>query len=281
MTTNSTSSTLQANSLDSPKGSKPASAGRAEVDERLYVASVEKAMRVLEAFDKSASELSIADIALRTGMGRSAAQRFVYTLCRLGYLRRHPAARLYSLSTKLVGLVGGMLSANARLQAAYPVLSQLAQETHETVSWVELDGDDIVVLGNIPSEHLASVNLPVGSRFAALPASSGQVLLCQESDAVLRAMLRRLEPAVRARFGDREDDDIIALIERTGSEGYSMTEKNLGQGSVSISVPVFDHAGRVVAAINLSTLSLRYDVETARRELLPRALHTAKALSAG
>ncbi|WP_454692376.1 IclR family transcriptional regulator [Achromobacter aloeverae] len=278
MSTNPTSSTPQAGPQAEPAA---ASAIRADVDERLYVASVEKAMRVLEAFDKSASELSIADIAQRTGMGRSAAQRFVYTLCQLGYLRRHPAARLYALSTKLVGLVGGMLSANARLQAAYPVLSQLAQETHETVSWVELDGDDIVVLGNVPSEHLASVNLPVGSRFAALPASSGQVLLSQESEDVLRAMLGRLAPAVRARFGEREDDDIIALIEKAREQGYSMTEKNLGQGSVSVSVPVLDHASRVVAAINLSTLSLRYDVEAARRDLLPRVLHTAKVLSAG
>ncbi len=277
MTTNPTSSTSQA---DPRAESAAASATRADVDERLYVASVEKAMRVLEAFDKSASELSIADIATRTGMGRSAAQRFVYTLCQLGYLRRHPAARLYSLSTKLVGLVGGMLSANARLQAAYPVLTQLAQETHETVSWVELDGDDIVVLGNIPSEHLASVNLPVGSRFAALPASSGQVLLSQAPPAQLHEMLARLTPAVRARFGERADDEIIALIEKAGDEGYSMTEKNLGQGSVSISVPVYDHAGCVVAAINLSTLSLRYDFDMARRDLLPRALHAAKTLSA-
>lgn len=237
-------------------------------------------MRVLEAFDRNASELSIADIAARTGMGRSAAQRFVYTLCQLGYLRRHPAARQYSLSTKLVGLVGGMLSANARLQAAYPSLSQLAQETHETVSWVELDGDDIVVLGNIPSEHLASVNLPVGSRFAALPASSGQVLLSQEPLDVLHGMIQRLTPAVRARFGDRDDDAIIALIERASAEGYSMTEKNFAQGSVSISVPVHDHAGRIVAAVNLSSLSLRYDAEAVRRDLLPRALHTAKILSA-
>ena len=93
-------------------------AGKAAVDERLFVASVEKAMRVLEIFGKNATELSMAQIVARTGLGRSATQRFVYTLCQLGYLRRSASAPLYSLSTKLVGLVGGLLGSNARLQAA-------------------------------------------------------------------------------------------------------------------------------------------------------------------
>ena len=51
----------------------------AELDERLYVASVAKAMRVMETFDQSSQLLSIADITEIRGLGRSATQRFVYT----------------------------------------------------------------------------------------------------------------------------------------------------------------------------------------------------------
>jgi IclR family pca regulon transcriptional regulator len=253
--------------------------GKAAVDERLFVASVEKAMRVLEIFGKNATELSMADITARTGLGRSATQRFVYTLCQLGYLRRSASAPLYALSTKLVGLVGGLLGSNARLQAAYPILMDLAKETRETVSWLELDGDDIVVLGNIPSAHLTSVNLPVGSRFAALAASSGQVLLLEASEPQLREMIGRLAPPVRARFGDYDDQDILALFEKVRGDGYSMTEKNLDQGSVSLSVPIRDHAGRIVAALNLSTLTVRYSTEAARQDLLPLLMAAAQAIS--
>ena len=254
-------------------------AGKAAVDERLFVASVEKAMRVLEVFGKNATELSMAEIVTRTGLGRSATQRFVYTLCQLGYLRRSASAPLYSLSTKLVGLVGGLLGANARLQAAYPILMDLAKETRETVSWLELDGDDIVVLGNIPGAHLASINLPVGARFAALPASSGQVLLAEAPQSQLQEMIDRLAPATRARFGDLDDQGILALFEQVRDNGYSMTEKSLGQGSVSLSAPIRDHTGRIVAALNLSTLTVRYSHEAARQDLLPLLTRAAQAIS--
>lgn len=262
-----------------PAAGQAPAAGKAAVDERLFVASVEKAMRVLEIFGKNATELSMAEIVARTGLGRSATQRFVYTLCQLGYLRRSASAPLYSLSTKLVCLVGELLGANARLQAAYPVLMDLAKETRETVSWLELDGDDIVVLGNIPSAHLTSVNLPVGSRFAALPASSGQVLLSDAPQSQLLEMIGRLAPATRARFGDSDDQGILALFEQARDNGYSMTEKNLDQGSVSLSAPVRDHAGRIVAALNLSTLTVRYSPDTARRDLLPLLTAAAQAIS--
>lgn len=249
------------------------------VDERLFVASVEKAMRVLQAFDKESNGLSLQDLTERTGMGRSATQRFVYTLHQLGYLKRNAAAKTYTLSTKLIGLVGGMLSANARLQNAYPVMLQLAEETHETVSWLELDGDEIIVLGHIPSVHLTSVNMPVGSRFDALPASSGQVLLAHAPRAQLLDMIARMSAQVRARFGDRDDEEILAIFDKARRNGYSMTEKNLGQGSVSISVPVYGMTGQVVAALNLSTLAARFDMEAARSQLLPLVQHAAKQLS--
>jgi IclR family pca regulon transcriptional regulator len=258
---------------------RPADARENGIDERLFVASVEKAMRVLQAFDKDTDGLSLQDLTARTELGRSATQRFVYTLHQLGYLKRNAAAKTYSLSTKLIGLAGGMLSGNARLQHAYPIMAQLAKETGETVSWLELDDDEIVVLGNIPGVHLTSVNMPVGSRFPALPASSGQVLLAHAPKAQLLDMVARLAPDVRARFGDRDDEEILALLAKAQRNGYSMTEKNLGQGSVSISVPVYGPAGQVVAALNLSTLASRFDMEAARAQLLPLVLQSAGQLS--
>src|SRR6266567_1777318 len=124
------------------------------VDERLFVASVEKAMKVLETFDKQARSLSMSDIALRTKMGRSATQRFVYTLETLGYLKRDPATRHYSLATKVFRFAHSVLASNAALESAYQILWQLSEQTRETISWVELDGDEIVVIGNIGSAHL-------------------------------------------------------------------------------------------------------------------------------
>src|SRR5688572_23729816 len=64
-----------------------------DVDPRLFVGSVEKGMRVLRAFYNQSTPLSLTEVAERTGLGRSAAQRFIYTLKALGYLRQDPKTR--------------------------------------------------------------------------------------------------------------------------------------------------------------------------------------------
>ncbi|MFT4065894.1 IclR family transcriptional regulator [Paraburkholderia sp.] len=254
--------------------------GEAELDERLYVASVAKAMRVMETFDQTSPQLSISDIATRSGLGRSATQRFVYTLHSLGYLKRDPASKLYSLSAKIFRFVHGVIGANTALERSYHLLSQLAKDTRETISWVELDGDEIVVIGNVPSVHLASITLSVGSRFVALPSSSGQVLLCRREESELLEMFERLPAAARARFGKKSANAILARLDEVRRCGYSLTEKSLDEGSLSISAPVFDYAGQPIAAINLSTLSSRFTADAAREELVPLVLAAARAASA-
>ncbi|MFO1326772.1 MAG: helix-turn-helix domain-containing protein [Rubrivivax sp.] len=245
----------------------------------LFVASVDKAMRVLSVFGPGRSALTLAEIAAFTGIGRSAAQRFVHTLHVLGYLRRDESSRRYALSTRLLGLVRGMLASHAPLERAQPVMAELARRTGETVSWVELDGDEIVIVANIPSVHVARVHLTVGSRFAALPASSGQVLLWDAPAERVAALLAQLRDDDRARLPPGGEAEVVAGLQRARRAGYALTERHLDPHGVSLSAPVSGVGGQVVAALNISTLKSRYDAARARRELAPALLAACQALS--
>ena len=61
--------------------------GRGQRDQAgtLFVSSLEKGFRVLEAFREAPGDLGITEVALRTGLDKSAAQRFTNTLYQLGY----------------------------------------------------------------------------------------------------------------------------------------------------------------------------------------------------
>lgn len=251
----------------------------AGVDERLFVASVEKAMRVLRVFDGQRPWLSLTEIVAMTGLGRSATQRFVYTLHQLGYLRRDEDTRRYGLGTRLLELVKGMLGGHKLLDRSQPLLAELARSTGETVSWVELDGDQIVIVANIPSMHVSHVNLPVGSRFPALSSSSGQVLLWDADRERVAALLEQMDPASRRRLGPGGAKAVAERLASARQAGYAMTEKTLDPHGVSLSAPVRDVSGRVVAAINVSTLISRHDAASARRTLLPLLLAASRAAS--
>lgn len=66
----------------------------------LLVQSVEKAFRVMRAFDGSRPTLSLSQIAEETGLDISAAQRFTYTLTKLGYLTKSSETKRFELGVK-------------------------------------------------------------------------------------------------------------------------------------------------------------------------------------
>ena len=262
------------------EGRPPSKSLSAEgVDERLFVASVAKALLVLETFNGRARHLTLSDITTATGMGRSAAQRFVYTLEALGYLQKNPVTRQYRLATKVLTFAQSLLSTNAALESAAPFLSRLGESTHETVSWVELDGDDIVIIGNVPCTHVASVNLPVGTRFPAISSSSGQVILADTSLQAAAAMWERADADIRERMKFKDEAGLLDFLRKVSGQGFAVTEKNFDQGSLSISAPVYDFTRKPIAAINLSTLSSRFSRDAARKKLAPLVMEAAAAVS--
>ncbi|NKK69376.1 helix-turn-helix domain-containing protein [Rhizobium leguminosarum bv. viciae] len=249
------------------------------VDDRLFVGSVQKAMLVMEAFDQNNRMMSISEIAEKTGLGRSAAQRFAYTFERIGYLRRDPESRKYGLSNRVLRFVQGVLSANSALESSFHLLAQLAEKTEETVSWVELDGDEIVIMSSVPSPHRSAITLPVGSRYSTLSSSSGQVFLAHAPENEVRAVFDKASSGSHKRIDNMTFEQFMEYLAAVKHQGYSLTEKDLDFGSLSASVPLFNYRGKLIAAINLSALRVRHSSESMKDAILPLLQDTAKAVS--
>jgi IclR family pca regulon transcriptional regulator len=65
----------------------------------------------------------------------------------------------------------------------------------------------------------------------------------------------------------------------TAEEGYAIVDQELELGLRSIAVPVRDLAGRVVAAMNISTQASRVPVADLTRRFLPELNAAAAELS--
>ncbi|MBL8670097.1 MAG: helix-turn-helix domain-containing protein [Alphaproteobacteria bacterium] len=251
-----------------------------ERDARLFVASVEKALLMLGAFDGERGPLSIADLASTTGIGRSAAQRFAYTLHALGYLRRDETTRRYSLAPRLLSLSRGYLSGDPLLEHAAPVISGIARESGEAASLSQLDGTDIVVVLRVPSQHVLALNVMPGARYPAYCSSPGRAMLAAlpERDAaeiIARSDRQRFTPSTIV-----SPERLAREIERARRQGYALANQELYAGSLSVAVAVLDAAGRPAAALNIFCPSARWSAERVRARLVPLLRAGAAELSA-
>ena len=113
--------------------------------------SLERGLAVIKAFSGEEPELTLSDIARRTGMTRAAARRFVLTLVDLGYVGT--VDRKFHLRPTVLELGYTYLSLMSFPRVATPHLAALSEQLQETTSVAVLDRDDIVyvVPGGCPS----------------------------------------------------------------------------------------------------------------------------------
>src|SRR6218665_1512739 len=127
-----------------PPSAKPPAKPQARSS--LFVGSTEKAFQVLEAFNGPHRHMSMAEIARNAELDRSATQRLVYTLEKLGYLRRIPDSLRYGLSSKVLRLSYHYLRSSDLIERASPYLLDISRSLGETANLHELDGHEVVFL---------------------------------------------------------------------------------------------------------------------------------------
>jgi IclR family pca regulon transcriptional regulator len=242
-----------------------------------FVLSLSRGLKVIEAFEGHTQGLSVADVSRQTGLSRAAVRRLLMTLEILGYAES--AGRAYRLKTRVLKLGFSYLSSTSLPTIAQPILEQTTEVLHESSSLSVLDGDEIVYIARSAPKRVMSVGLSVGSRLPAYCTSMGRVLLAgvpgTEFDAYLgRVQLRALTPRTVT-----DKAALIAIIEKTRSNGYTLVDEELELGLRSIAVPVHNRMRRVVAAMNIGVHAARVSADEMIHRFLP-VLQTNAALLA-
>ena len=126
-----------------------------------------------------------------------------------------------------------------------------------------LDGAEIVYLARASVRTLLRPEAHVGSRFPAHATSTGRVLLAGVSPERLAQYLANTRLEALTEHTVTDPAKLAALIEECRRSGYSAVQDELAYGVIALAVPVFDHRGRVVAALNSSGHSRRTTRKTA------------------
>lgn len=243
-----------------------------------FVQSLARGLAVIRAFDAQAPQLSLSDIAQRTGLSRAAARRFLLTLESLGYVRSQ--GRLFSLTPKVLELGVSYLSGLGFPQVALPHLERLSHALEESVSASVLDGDDIVYVARAAHRRIMSVRIEVGTRFPAYATAMGRVLLAAlPPDLWPTQELPALTPRTVT-----DPSDLHQELRKVREQGWADVDSELELGLRSIAVPVHGPRG-LVAAINVamgSSANLQgaatarhLDMLTETARLLEEELHLA------
>lgn len=195
---------------------------------------LDKAVGVLHAVAET--PCGLAELCLRTGLPRATAHRLAAGLEVHRLLARDSAGRwrLGPALTELSAAVGDPL-----ITAGAAVLPRLREITGESVQLYRREGSIRVCVAALEPPAGLRDTVPVGAHLAMTAGSAARVLLAYSDEATQRMML----PA--AAFTERA----LAEVRRRGW-AHSAAERE--PGVASISAPVRDRTGAVVAAVSIS-----------------------------
>ena len=244
--------------------------------DRDFVASLEKGLLVIEAFDASRPRLTLSDVAKLTGITRAAARRYLLTLTRLNYADFD--GRYFTLSPRILRLGYAYLSSASLSARVQPFLEQISEGTGESSSAAILDGDDIVYIARSATRRIMSIGLGVGSRLPAYCTSLGRAILAYQPEEAIEAYLRRVRMEARTPKTVTDKTEFRAVLEATRAQGYALVNEELEFGLRSIAVPVVQKSGQVTIALNLSAQAGRVSADEMRERFLPSLSAASESL---
>jgi DNA-binding IclR family transcriptional regulator len=195
---------------------------------------LDKAVGVLRAV--AAEPCGLAELCERTGLPRATAHRLAVGLEVHGLLHRGSDGR-WRPGPTLSELASG--GADPLLEAAAAVLPRLRDITGESVQLYRREGAQRVCVATAEPASGLRDTVPVGSRLPMTAGSGAKVLAAWAEPAVQRAVL------ADASFTER-----VLLDVRRRGWAQSVAERESGVASVS--APVRDGGGAVVAAVSVS-----------------------------
>lgn len=195
---------------------------------------LDKAVGVLRA--AAAEPCGLTELCARTGLPRATAHRLAVGLEAHGLLHRNPDGR-WRPGPALSELACG--NGDPLLDAAAAVLPRLRDITGESVQLYRREGTQRVCIAAAEPASGLRDTVPVGTRLPMTAGSGAKVLAAWAEPAVQRSVL------AEAIFTER----VLVDVRR---RGWAQSVAERESGVASVSAPVRDGNGQVVAAVSVS-----------------------------
>jgi IclR family transcriptional regulator, KDG regulon repressor len=240
------------------------------------IAAVERTFDVVAAIMRLGPS-TLASIAAEADCNRATTFRILHTLQSRGLATQDGPRGLWRLGTAWLTVARTTRQQHAMERAAAPFMTALARACRETMYLSVRDGQESEMIAVHPGDKQIRVYAKPGDR-SPLHAGSGRLLLAYApapiQSAVLTSRLSRLTPSVRI-----DAPWIAADLQRIRNRGWLITHDEIEEGAVTISTPVRDNAGNVIAALTIASPSIRMRPPRPHT-LLATLLDTAMALGA-
>jgi DNA-binding IclR family transcriptional regulator len=241
--------------------------------------SIEKALLLLMSFTPEHASWGVRDLSARLGFSPATVQRILQTLKAHAFIEQDPFTQQYRLGNIYFRFLETIQSIFPITRTALPFMQRLLSQTMETVHLNAIDQLERVCIETLESPRLLKAGMPVGNRSPLHAGASSKCLLAFSSPEFIEtyladAGLHRLTPRTIT------DSDALRMeLERIRQQGYAASIGERTPGLGSLSAPILNHRGTIIAALSLAIPETRFIDGEHLDFCLSELVATAKQLS--
>lgn len=201
--------------------------------------SVERALAILEMFEREKRPLSLKEIAEVCCIPASTCHSLVHTLLKRAYLYQSGRRKDLYPTRRLFDLGASILAHDPVLQRLLPAMQGLREATRETVILGKRQGDGVVYLEVLESPEVIRYSAQPGDAKPLHSTCIGKALLCSLSPASVAEFLARNPPSRITRNTITTIEGLLADLDAGRARGCFVTQGENVPDVTAVAVPVW------------------------------------------
>ena len=234
----------------------------------------EKTLRVLEAAIRNHR---FTDIVEDAGLAKATVHRILATLVEQEFVTGD-SERGYQPGARFLGIAGSALSSIDISAIAGPIVERLVREVDCTVHVGAVNGFEMVYVIRQDSSKPYRMASRVGLSMPMHCSGMGKVVLSSWSPERVDQLIDQVGLPARTADTITEPEQLHAELARVRERGYALDLGENERGTVCVSAPIRDHAGRVTYGLSISSIALEHPGSSIE-QYAPQAIEAADAIA--
>jgi DNA-binding IclR family transcriptional regulator len=221
------------------------------------VKSVSRALDIITIVSMKKGGMGVTDISKQMDINKSSVYRILSTLVQYGYIYQDEETGRYKIGYKFLQISSRLLESIDLREEAKPYLQELENETNEVIHLVVYDQGEVVYIEKLEGNETLRMHSKVGKRAPMHCTAVGKAILAHLPTKVVLGILERKGMVVHTDKTITDKDIFIQELKQVKEKGFALDLEENEYDITCIAAPIFDHLGKVIAAVSISGPTIR------------------------
>lgn len=235
---------------------------------------IQRAALLLNLLAEGRETHSIRELALRSGLSKSAVQRLLTELVGVDLAAQDPSSKQYRLGPRTLAIGLAFQQQLDIRQLARPHMTRLRDRSGETVGLSVALGEELIHIDQVESTSTLRALFELGQPLPLWCGAPARILLAERSPEDARRLATRRTPTNITPVAPPTADELVDDLVATRDRGYASALEETLPGVCTVSAPIRRAGGGLAAILSITGPRLRLD-QRHIAELAPDLLATA------